>query len=179
MTSWGLKCGLKWLNKDVSIAKQSVDNNVRWMKRKERTLPSGVTGPEYGACSPINTGQMSKNSWRGDGLKQTREPKTRDNTGKRLGKDGVPSPSSCPASRQSSGHSWGRRAPCTGPCGTVARCPSAPQTPCWPTTAGAGGTRQTCSGQCEQSGRRLILHVSARPRSRWVTCPLRVSQLWR
>lgn len=26
------------------------------------TLPSGVTGPEYGACSPISTGQMSKNS---------------------------------------------------------------------------------------------------------------------
>ena len=64
-------------------------------------------------------------------------------------RDTVPSPSSCLVNRQSSGHSWGRLGLCTRLCETVARCPSALQTPCWLTTAAAGRHNTHTQRSCQ------------------------------
>lgn len=110
--------------------------------RGKCTLPSGVTGPEYGACSPISTGQMSKNSWKKSDTKNVNTDTNSVMSQAEMQDDAVPSPWSCPVNRQSSGRSWGRLAPCTRLCETVARCPSALQTPCWPTTAATARQKQ-------------------------------------
>ena len=56
-----------------------------------------------------------------------------------VGSRASPSPWSCPGGPPSTGHSSDRPAQCRRPCETASRCLSAPQTPCWPTTAAPGG----------------------------------------